>query len=280
MGLVPKYLLVLFLGLCSFGAYSQPLKVVASINPLALMVKDIAGELVEVEVLLGPGQTPHGFTLRASDRRALDQADLVLWIGAGLEPYLESLMSRRTSWAAEAALGMVSHGHLEADHHDRHLWLSPKLGATMFREIALELSRLDPTNSDIYQNNAEAASGELLSLLIEPDRPKPGRVYGVAHDAYHYLLQDFGFPQPLVASQGGDLTPGARRLWELQRKLTPGSCLLADRNHKPKWVIGLAERGSLELVDLDLMGFGSEASSYLLLLSNIKNQFQRCIYSQ
>ena len=84
--------LVLTLGLAS-PAWADAPRVIADIPPvhsLAAMVMDGVGT---PDLLLPPGASPHEFSLRPSDAASLQAADLVLWVGPNLTPWLEETKS-------------------------------------------------------------------------------------------------------------------------------------------------------------------------------------------
>ncbi len=96
---------------------SAPLKIVTSIEPLALIARDIGGEQVAVTRLLPKNGNPHQFQLKPSARKALLQADLLLWVGPELEATLVKAVAglpieKRLAW-----LENESQSEEEADHH-------------------------------------------------------------------------------------------------------------------------------------------------------------------
>src|SRR5690554_3758242 len=65
-----------------------PVKLVVSIPPLAMMVAPLLEPIDEIQVLLTPGATPHGFQLKPSHLKAMAGADLVLSVGTGVDGWL------------------------------------------------------------------------------------------------------------------------------------------------------------------------------------------------
>ncbi|HBM48647.1 MAG TPA: ABC transporter substrate-binding protein, partial [Marinobacter sp.] len=66
--------------------------VVTSIKPLELLVKAVAGDSVQVSTLVPPGSSPHNYTMKPSQRRALEQADAIFWVGPEMETFLSRLL--------------------------------------------------------------------------------------------------------------------------------------------------------------------------------------------
>lgn len=68
-------------------AWAAP-KVVVSIQPIHALVAGVMAGVDEPALLVPPGVSPHGFQFRPSDAAALQVADLVVWVGEGLETFL------------------------------------------------------------------------------------------------------------------------------------------------------------------------------------------------
>ncbi len=69
-------------------AFAQDLTIVTDIAPVQALVQGIATPGADVDVLLPPGASPHDFSMRPSDAAGLSKADAVIWVGAGLTPWL------------------------------------------------------------------------------------------------------------------------------------------------------------------------------------------------
>ncbi|MEX0923058.1 MAG: zinc ABC transporter substrate-binding protein [Rhodovibrionaceae bacterium] len=115
-------------------AAAEPPRVVVSLLPLHSLAASVMGDLGEPRLLVQGAASPHSFALRPSDAAALQDADLVIWVGEGLESFLakplENLAGRaRVLELAEAegvallptrdGSGWAAHGH-EHEHDDEH----------------------------------------------------------------------------------------------------------------------------------------------------------------
>jgi len=65
-----------------------PLSVVASIKPLALIAKAALGSRVNVTFLKGINQSPHSGSLSVSVLQAMNEADMILYLGDEFEPQI------------------------------------------------------------------------------------------------------------------------------------------------------------------------------------------------
>ena len=184
---------------------ASQLNVVTSIKPVALLVQEVAGDRAQVTTLLQAGQSPHHFNLSVAARSALSKADLLVWMGPGMEPFLSSIADdvHNLPWE-DAEVGREHHDHRD-HHHDNeasHVWLGPVAAIDAMGRMAEALSALDPANKDFYFNNVVAASTRLEQWLASVDRLEnsAGRQWVVDHDAYQPLALDMGLPAGALGS--------------------------------------------------------------------------------
>ncbi len=111
-------------------AYAAP-TVVADIAPVHALVARVLGDVALPSLVIDPGQSPHSFTLRPSQARALEAATVVFWIGHELTPALERHIETLAADATVVALldppGTTLHNYRETvvfgsdgDHHEEH----------------------------------------------------------------------------------------------------------------------------------------------------------------
>ena len=79
----------LMAALLSSAAIADVPRVATDIAPVHSLVAQIMQGLGEPSLIVQPGASPHGYSMRPSEARALDQADLVIWVGEALTPWLE-----------------------------------------------------------------------------------------------------------------------------------------------------------------------------------------------
>ncbi|WP_050931516.1 zinc ABC transporter substrate-binding protein [Aestuariivita boseongensis] len=102
------------------------------VHSLAAMVMEGVGT---PELILPPGASPHEFSLRPSDARKLQEAEVIFWVGGSLTPWLEEAKDTLAGGATSVALFSVNgtlhlpyrdsaifgDGHGHDDHgHDDH----------------------------------------------------------------------------------------------------------------------------------------------------------------
>jgi zinc transport system substrate-binding protein len=163
-------------------ARCQPakLQVAASILPLGDFCRQIGGDKVEIRVLIPPGASPHTFEPSPGVLTALTKAKVLVFVGAGLEPWLDKYiqaMSGKGPVVVEAThgldlIGEVA-GHTEAPraHHSHaheggnpHVWLDPVLAQDICRRLAAAFVQADPANRAVYEENLAHYLDKLAQL--------------------------------------------------------------------------------------------------------------------
>ena len=84
-------------------AWAGP-KVVATIKPIHSLVAAVMGDLGPPELIVRGGASPHTYSLRPSDARALESADVVFWTGHGMELFLEDALAALAAGATVVEL--------------------------------------------------------------------------------------------------------------------------------------------------------------------------------
>lgn len=194
--------LIFLLGqtLWAIPAKAEVPKVMASIIPVHSLVAAVMDGVGNPELIVPGTQSPHTFTLKPSQAKALQQADLIFLVSRNLERFLEKPLSNLSQPHATieliAAPGLTLHPfsstptlekeyeELEAEeaseaHHDHevhehketdtdpHIWLDPGNAIRMIQTIANALSQVDSTHTAIYQKNTKMVIERLKKLDTE-----------------------------------------------------------------------------------------------------------------
>lgn len=220
--------LVVFLAAVPAGLEAK-VRVVATVLPLGEFASRIAGDRAEVSLLLPPGAGVHTWQPRPADISRLAKADLLLYIGGDLEPWLPGLLGalpggRLRTFEASSGLPMIEahdeHEAGEAAHGtlDPHIWLDLEIDVRIVGGIAEELSAIDPEGRNVFRANAEALAGRLRRLdadFREGLSSCPGRDIVLAgHGAFGYLARRYGLVQRALYGLSPDAQPKPRDLIE------------------------------------------------------------------
>jgi zinc/manganese transport system substrate-binding protein len=195
------------------GSTEGKLRVVATTVQIEALAREVGGGLIELHGIVPAGADAHEFEPTASDLAAIEDADLILRHGVGLDEWLDGTLSAaRDAAVAEVTAGIqLQRG--EAEHHgddeeeeeehegeeaaDPHVWHDPDLAKIMVQNIAAALSAADPENRQAYERNSTAYQATLdetkqqVQAIID-EIPEANRKLVTNHDAFGYFTRAFG----------------------------------------------------------------------------------------
>jgi manganese/zinc/iron transport system substrate-binding protein len=175
-------------------------RAVATTMQIGDLVRQIAGDRVELKVIMGPGVDPHLYKPSPSDMGAIKKADLVLYNGLHLEGKMVAILESKLGHKSAAVTAGIPHDRLirvEGEAHDPHVWFDVSLWKLAARAVADRLARVDPAGKDAYQ----ASLRRLLGQMDELDRhvreqvgriPEARRALITSHDAFAYYGRAYG----------------------------------------------------------------------------------------
>ena len=176
------------------------------IAPLHSLVASVMNGVGVPSLIIPPGSSPHDHQLRPSEAKAMQDANIVFWMGEELTPWMENAVKTLSSNASvttflendktsllefrEGAL-FEAHDHEDEQHddeehddehdehddeehdeqghgsHDPHAWLSPNNAKAWLDVIAAQLSSYDTENAGVYFTNAASAKSEIEMMIAE-----------------------------------------------------------------------------------------------------------------
>lgn len=267
-------------------AAEPPVRIVASIKPLALIARDLLGESAQVDVLVPPNQSPHDYSLKPSDMTRVHSADLVIWLGPALEPFLVKALSGLDK---KQVLTISSNAHEEAGERtghqhsgDLHLWLDPQQAIVIARVVAKAVADVIPNaipNKTAALSRLAVQYTELDRQIAEQLAPLKDRGFVVYHRGYDYLVQHYQLNQLGWVSTNPERPPGVRHMLALRERLArdPARCLLVEPGHQSGRVQQVAENLSLPLFPVDLLGAQETVNSYPALMESVAASLAACL---
>ena len=209
--------------------------VFVSILPQAYFLERIGGNHVDVEVLIGTGQSPHSYEPTPKQMAKLAMAKAYFTIGVPVERgFLRKVrQSHKQLLIVETQKGityryLAGHDHDHGDAHEKghkaeekkepdpHIWMAPNLVKIQARNIYDALIRLDPAHKQEYAENLQAFEADLDRVDTRISRslsPLRGKKMYVFHPAFGYFADAFGLIQMPIEIEGKE--PGARQLAKL-----------------------------------------------------------------
>lgn len=283
----------LALGLPTVARASEP-NVVVTIKPVHSLVTAIMAGAGTPHLLVDGAASPHTFTLKPSNAKAIQQADIFIRVSESLEPFtrrvVEALPSsvklislaeakgvavlpQRTGATFEAHVHQDDHDHDAHDHdahddHDKHndhavqdghIWLDPKNAQAIVTAVAAELSAKYPQSADVFAKNATALNAKIESLSGELQAqlgPVRGKPFIVFHDATQYFESRFDIPASGSVTVTPDAQPSAKRLTEVRKKIGSlnAACVFAEPGFQPKLIAAVTDGTTARSGTLDPEG--------------------------
>lgn len=282
-----KALALTLAGLAAWPVFAEPPTVATDIPPVHSLVARVMQGLGEPRLVLPPGASPHGYSMRPSEAATLAEAGVVVWTGAALTPWLEraigtlaphaitvelletdgtTLLGFREGATFEASDSAGEEQQAHADDHshmhggiDPHAWLDPENAKNWLDAVAAALSRADPANAEAYARNAADGRADLDTLMGEIAdtlAPVRGRAFFVFHDAYHYFEHRFRIEAAGALALGDASSPGPARISAIRAAIDDAGarCVFTEPQFAPDLVETVVEGNETRVATLDPLG--------------------------
>jgi len=134
----------------------------------------------------------HDYTLTVTDMKAIEEADVIVMNGAGLEDFMSGALEQSDATVINCAKNIALLPALEQDDQsDPHIWMGEESAAGMLEQIFHSLENLDETHREAYAENFNRA----ISALSENRQSLDSlhcRSLITFHDGFQYFARDNG----------------------------------------------------------------------------------------
>lgn len=296
-------ILLVLLPICAFSAEDKPEAtsknsppvVIATIKPIHSLVAAVMGELATPELLIDGNNSEHDYSLKPSDAKKLQNADIIFFTSMDLENFLVNTISSLNDGTVAVELA-ASEGvtrqepddwYNEHNHtsYDPHIWLNPENAIAMVKQIKKILSLQDPKNRGIYEMNAKkyivkiSSASEKITLKLSPYKNIPFIVF---HDAYGYFVKSYGLNQTAAISLNPETALSAEKIKDINSTIKNKHvyCVFADQAFgvdSAKKILNNPERIKISTLD----PIGNEVpkgeNAYISILDGVANNLLSCL---
>jgi manganese/zinc/iron transport system substrate-binding protein len=188
------------------------LNIVTTTSMITDLVKNIGGDSINIQGLMGSGVDPHLYKASEGDVSKLVNADIIFYNGLHLEGKLVEVFDKMGS-ATKTPIALANQldettligSDYFASNYDPHVWFDIDYFKQFAEKVAIVLSEKDPKNKAVFEANKVSYISKLERLqnnvksIIET-LPKDKRILVTAHDAFNYFGKAYGFE--VVGLQG------------------------------------------------------------------------------
>jgi zinc transport system substrate-binding protein len=256
---------ILFAGilaiLLSGIAGAATVKVAASIHPISAIVREIAGERVEVTTIVPSGSDPHHFEPTPKTARAIYEADVIFIVGGHFDRWVlpgegkdlaDCLVVRFYEGFSESLLTI---GH----DFNPHFWLDPLYARAMGDTAAGALCRVDPENCAHYRSRALAFGAAIDSLhaAIGARLEDSGFNDFVSfHPAWSYFARRYGLNEHGTLEISHEQEPSAKHIGLVIRDMVKSGVefIVVEEFSNPDLAQSVASQTGARLIPLDPLG--------------------------
>ena len=301
------------LSILSFLTFFTPanaeLKVVTSIKPIHSLASYLMDGIGKPELIVDGYASPHGFSMKPSHAKMLQNADLIFWVGEDLENFLEKPLKSIAKKAEKIELIEIKglnvlkfrernifdehkeHGHKEDKHddhqghahgeYDPHIWLDPLNAKVILNEMVEHLIENDSKNASKYKNNLKKALKDIdkLNADVKAELSKSATSI-VFHDAYQYFEKRFNVNVLGAFTVNTDVMPGAEQLAEIREIIEHDkvACVFSEPQFNPDIINAVAKDMKIKTGVLDPLGatLDSGKDLYFKLIRNMSASFKGC----
>ena len=249
-------LILTILSLVSFiTPVNAEVKVVTSIKPLHSLASYLMDGVGKPDLIVDGYASPHGFSMKPSHAKMLQNADLIFWVGEDLENFLEKPLNSIAKKAEKIELMDIKglnvlsfrernifdehddhddhegHAKKKKDDHDDHddheghghgeydphIWLDPINAKVILKEMTEHLIENDSKNASTYKSNLDKALKDIDKLTMNVMTELNQSVSSIVfHDAYQYFEKRFNVNILGAFTVNTDVMPGAEQLAQIR----------------------------------------------------------------
>jgi zinc transport system substrate-binding protein len=198
---------------------AKVLKVVTSFYPIYIETINVTGDVPGVSVInMTQPQTGclHDYNLKTGDMKKVEDADIFVVNGAGMETFIEKLATMQPNLKlVVASKGLSLLKDKVTGKANAHIWVSVKGSSEQVSNIADQLGVLDPEHANMYRSNAEKYIYKLNNLDKEMHAELDDLKYKnivTFHEAFDYFADEFNLKVKAVMELDPGSEPEAREL--------------------------------------------------------------------
>jgi manganese/iron transport system substrate-binding protein len=277
------------------SAQAKPM-VVASHSVICDLIETIAEDTLDLTCLVDGAQDPHTYRPTPTQRKAIEQAQLILYGGYELEPKIIQLVQATKTPAPKIAVyeNAVTEPILAEQEHeaevtsqatpakaklepDSHVWHNVENVVAMVELIQPALIQVNPVNVELYLQNSVALTDQLWQLDAWIDEqiatiPEEKRILVTTHDSLNYYVQAYQLKDyKTLQGLSSESSPTASQLRQLATDIrqTGVPIIFAESTQSDRVISNVAREANVKLATKKLFADGlGEADNYVDMMTS------------
>ena len=307
------FILTIISFLTFFTTANSEIKVVASIKPIHSLASYLMDGIAKPDLIVDGYASPHGFAMKPSHAKMLQNADLIFWVGEDIESFLEKPLNSIAKRAEKIELMDIKglnvlefrernifddhdgHAKKKKDEHDDHddheghahgeydphIWLDPINAKVILKEMTEHLIENDSKNASTYKSNLDKALKDIDKLTMDVMTELNQSVASIVfHDAYQYFEERFNVNILGAFTVNTDVMPGAEQLAEIREIIEHDkvSCVFSEPQFNPDIIKAVAKDMNIKTGVIDPLGATLDPGKdlYFDLINNMSSSFKGC----
>ena len=273
-----------FTFIISSHCQAKELNILTTITPIYSLVKNVTGNLQNVQLLIDKNMCPHDYQLRPSDVRKINRADLLITVGDGFETFLFNYLNKAHIKAKiiklinidtltllplkkashnHAYMTPHDHGHDHDHHHnnmmdiDWNFWPYTKNAKVIVKWVASKLAAQDPENAQIYFKNAQDTLKRISALNLRIKQrltPVQNKNFIVLNDDYQYIEKEYGLSNVGAITIDKSFGYSAKKIEGIKKivKEKQARCIFVELHTPKELVKKIARTTGVKVAYLDI----------------------------
>ena len=239
--------------------------VAASIAPMADFARNVGGDLIDVELLVPPGASPHTYQLDPEQMRTVSQASVLVLNGVRLEFWADKAVSAAENpklivVKTEEGLPLIaSPGDHVHEGGNPHVWLNPIYAIHQVQAIRDEFIKADPAHKRQYTANATRYIDKLRRLdadVSKQVRSFRSKRFVAFHPSWVYFARRYGLVQSAAIEESPGREPSPAHIREIVEaaKKMHARAIFGEPQYSPKAAQVVADEVGAKMLMLDPIG--------------------------
>lgn len=257
---------------------------VATIQPVAAILKELVGGRASVVRLLPPNASPHTYEYTPADAVKAHDALALVYAGENLDQvWADNLGARNkiklldllpsanrlpnTDIHEGTPVSVPKDSPLPNDATDPHFWTGPLTLKAMVPRLVEELCNLDPEGQAVYRANGERFMAELDALDARAKEilaPVKGKAVFLFHPSFQYLLKEYGLVMEQTVEPSPGKNPSGNDIIQIIKDIhrTHARAIFTEPQLPKMYAEAIARDAGVEIYELDPEGIGGGRGTY------------------